>query len=101
STAHNAGVMASLNKLGVAGANPAFELAEANETPISITLEKIMVQKYIAQFTNVECFTDWRRTGFPNIQPVPVNITGDVIPRRLPNPQSERIYNVNAPAAPA
>jgi hypothetical protein len=99
--AHNAAVMASLAKLGVAGVNPAFESAEANETSGTITLEKIMVQKYIALFTSNEVFTDWRRTGFPNLQAVPDNITGGIIPRRLPNPQSERLYNPNAPAAPA
>lgn len=100
-TAHNAAVMASLSKLGVDGVNPAFEAAEASETSGSITLQKIMVHKYIALFTQPEVFTDWRRTGIPNLQPVVDNVTGDIIPRRLPNPQSERLYNPNAPAAPA
>lgn len=100
-TAHNAAVMASLDRHGVAGVNTAFETAEANETAGTITLAKIMVHKYLASFTEVEVFTDWRRTGFPAIQPVVDNVTGDIIPRRLPNPQSERLYNPNAPAAPA
>ncbi len=44
---------------------------------------------------NYECFANWRRTGFPVLTPVdyPGNITGGVIPRRLPYSVSELNLN--------
>jgi hypothetical protein len=89
--AHNAGVMASLNRHGVT--DSAFVANEASETNATITLEKIMVQKYIAMYLDPEVFSDWRRTGFPRLVPSAGNVTSDVIPRRLPYPQSERLFN--------
>lgn len=56
-------------------------------------IESIMEQKYIAMFTQSETWTDWRRTGYPNIDAFPGNQTSDRIPRRLPYPQSETLYN--------
>ena len=97
-TAHNEGVMASLARYGVSDAT--FEAANASYTSADITLEAIMTQKYVAMFLDTESFTDWRRTGFPNLIPVPNNVTNDVIPRRLPYPQSERLFNsANVPTA--
>jgi Starch-binding associating with outer membrane len=91
--AYNAAVTANLTKLGVADA--AFLAATAAETSATITLEKIMVQKYIAMFTQPEVWTDWRRTGFPTLTP---NAGAEVngIPRRFPTAQNERLYNNNA-----
>ncbi len=64
-------------------------------------LQKIMKQKYIALFTSIESWTDYRRTGYPVLLP---NEGGDHnqnpgggIPRRLPYPQTERLYNPNTP----
>ncbi len=54
-----------------------------------LTLEHIMNQKYIAMYYNSESWTDWRRTGFPQLTP----IRGDKIPRRVFYPQSEQLYN--------
>ena len=57
-------------------------------------LERIMTEKYIALYSNgLEAWTDFRRTGFPDITPNPMgsnafNLSGDV-PRRLPYPQTE------------
>ena len=57
-------------------------------------LERIMTEKYIALYSNgLEAWTDFRRTGFPNITPNPMgsntfNLNGEV-PRRLPYPQTE------------
>jgi hypothetical protein len=65
----------------------------ANETATSITLNKIMFQKYMALYMQVEIFTDWRRTGIPALQPTPNNATNNVIPRRYPYPLSERLAN--------
>lgn len=52
-----------------------------------------MTQKYIALFTNIQAYTDWRRTNFPSLTPSGTNTQ---IPRRMPTPQSERIVNPNA-----
>lgn len=37
-------------------------------------LEKIMIQKWIAMFPNgMEAWTEWRRTGYPKLNPVHIN----------------------------
>lgn len=93
-TAHNDAVAASI--LQVTGASdPVYEALYASETGATITLEKIMFQKYIALFLQAEGYSDWRRTGIPTLTPNPnAGITS--IPRRLPTPQQERLYNSNA-----
>ena len=61
------------------------------------TLEDIMNQKYVALFTYMEPYHDYRRTGYPQITPV----TGFTdIPLRIPVPTSERNTNPNTPANP-
>ena len=64
-------------------------------------LETIITQKYIALFTRLEPWTDFRRTGFPALVPNAngSNSTnpGGEIPRRLIYPQSERLLNPNVP----
>jgi len=64
-------------------------------------LQKIMIQKYIAMFSSIESWTDYRRTGIPQLVP---NVNGDhnqnpggAIPRRFNYPQTERLYNQNFP----
>lgn len=66
-------------------------------------LQLIMEQKYIALFTQHECWNDWRGTGYPQLDPndngaSAVNPSGE-IPRRLIYPQSERILNPNFPGS--
>jgi hypothetical protein len=91
-TAFNDGVKASLAKLGVTDA--AWEAIYANETGASITLEKIMDQKYFALCYQLEVFNDWRRTGFPVLQPAANSVlSGGQLPRRYPYPTSEKLYN--------
>ncbi len=93
--AHNAAVLASVLQVTGSAAPAEFEDAFASETAGTITQEKIMIQKYIALFAQIECYSDWRRTGIPTLAPNPDAIlTG--IPLRLPTPQSERLYNSNA-----
>jgi hypothetical protein len=92
-TAYNAAVTANLTKLGVA--DPIYLAANASETAASISLDKIMKQKYIAMFTQPEAYTDWRRTGIPALTPNAGAVINS-IPRRLPTPQSERLYNTSA-----
>lgn len=95
-TAYNDGLKASLQREGVYG-NGAWYNAHVI-TAGTITLQKIMEQKYLSSFLQIETWTDWRRTGFP----VLVKATGAVtteIPRRLPYPDDERLYNgENMPA---
>ncbi|MBC8046764.1 MAG: SusD/RagB family nutrient-binding outer membrane lipoprotein [Fimbriimonadaceae bacterium] len=91
-SAHNEGVAASLDKVGVTDA--AYIAANGSETAGTISLEKIMEQKYIALFTQFESWTDYRRTGFPAITPA-----AGQVPLRFPYPSSERLYNgSNVPA---
>lgn len=55
---------------------------------------EIMRQKYIALFNQVEVYNDWRRTGYPVLEPAAYAATTDgQLPRRCPYPTSERIYN--------
>lgn len=70
----------------------------------SDNLRVVMTQKYIAMFTTMEPWTDFRRTGFPELTPIPngptsANPNGE-IPRRLIYPQSERLRNNNFPQPP-
>ncbi len=65
-------------------------------------LKTIISQKYIAMFASIESWTDYRRTGFPELIP---NEGGDHnqnpggnIPRRFAYPQTERLYNKNFPS---
>jgi hypothetical protein len=64
-------------------------------------LEKIMTQKYIALFSSIESWTDYRRTGIPNLVPNAngnnAQNPGGAIPRRFAYPQTERLYNRNFP----
>ncbi|MEM1219188.1 MAG: SusD/RagB family nutrient-binding outer membrane lipoprotein [Bacteroidota bacterium] len=64
-------------------------------------LALILTQKYIAQFISIESWTDFRRTGFPQL---PANEGGNSvenpngeIPRRFPYPINEVLYNPNTP----
>jgi hypothetical protein len=92
-TAFNEAVTANVTKLGVADAT--FLASVAAETAGSITLEKIMTQKYIAMFTQSEVWSDWRRTNFPTLTAnTPASIAE--IPRRFPTAQNERLYNSKA-----
>ncbi len=66
-----------------------------NETTVSLTLQKIIEQKYLALYGTVIPYDDWRRTGFPEL----VDVIGatKATPVRFPYPQSEITYNSNCP----
>lgn len=59
-----------------------------------ITLKEVITQKYIALFMDPEPFSDWRRTGFPELTP---NIP-PTVPRRLPYADNEVKSNLNTPS---
>jgi len=65
-------------------------------------LEIIIREKYIALFTTPEPWADFRRTGYPALEPNDGGISGSnpngEIPRRLIYPQSERLRNQNFPS---
>jgi len=65
-------------------------------------LETIIREKYIALFTTPEPWTDFRRTGYPMLEPNEGGVSGSnpngEIPRRLIYPQSERLRNQNFPS---
>lgn len=92
--AHNQAVEASLTQV-TGAADPAYIAAFGSETAASITLERIMTEKYAAMFTQIETWTDWRRTGFPALTPNPSGAVNG-IPLRLPTPLDERVNNPNA-----
>jgi hypothetical protein len=94
-TAYNDAVAASVLRVTGAPIPAAFKATVGSETAASITMNKIMTQKYVAMFGIFEVWTDWRRTNIPNLTPSAGGII-KVIPRRLPTPLDERVYNKNA-----
>jgi hypothetical protein len=62
--------------------------------------EAILTQKYIANFLQTEPYNDYRRVGYPALQPVDVpEARVDLIPLRFPYPSSELSRNAaNVPA---
>ncbi len=64
-------------------------------------LNTILTQQYIAHFTMAEGWTDYRRTGYPELVPNPDGDNpqnpGGAIPRRFIYPQNERLYNTQFP----
>jgi len=91
-------VTASMNKLGV---DPADDAAYQSANVVwggsnSEKLELIIFQKYLANYLQPESYTDWRRTGFPELVATAGNLTGDNIPRRYIYPTNERQNNPNS-----
>lgn len=69
---------------------------------LQANLELILEQKFIALFTQMEIWTDWRRTGIPSLSPndqavSSINPSGE-IPRRFNYPINERLLNSNFPS---
>ncbi|MFC5410999.1 SusD/RagB family nutrient-binding outer membrane lipoprotein [Larkinella bovis] len=105
-TALKAAISASVEKV-TKGAVPAADLTAFVANRGTFTgdaanrLRQVITQKYIALFTQPEVWTDWRRTGYPALQPAfggtnGLNPGGE-IPRRLPVPLGERLNNPSAP----
>lgn len=63
-----------------------------NETTATLTLEIILKQKYLALYSQNQAYTDFRRTGLPNVLSKPTGSVG-ALPRRFPYPQDEMTYN--------
>ncbi|KFF10290.1 hypothetical protein IW15_21245 [Chryseobacterium soli] len=89
-TALKAAVSASL--IDVTGSDNSAFATTASGT---VSLQNIITQKYLALFTTMEPYNDWRRTGFPVLTPNQ-NSQSKKIPLRLMTPKSERTLNNNA-----
>jgi hypothetical protein len=85
-------IQASMNLMGV----PADQAQAFINATVQNTLQSVMTHKYIAMYTQLESWTDWRRTGIPALTPVADGQINE-IPRRFPYPQSEYLYNPNTP----
>lgn len=104
-TYYQAGIMASMQKVGMTAAEITAYFA-SNPTLVNLTgtmaqmRNQIMTQKYIAWIGNgIEAYNDYRRTGLP-VLALPLNAQGDnpnVIPTRLPYTPAELARNPNAP----
>ncbi|MFC0876949.1 SusD/RagB family nutrient-binding outer membrane lipoprotein [Saccharicrinis sp. FJH2] len=93
----NDGIKASVLWATGADAPEEFVTAIASLTATDINLETIILNKYDAMFTQLEVWTDWRRTGYPVLTPNPDPLANqNGIPFRYPTCISERNYNSNA-----
>ena len=92
-----AGIRASMEQVGVAAADIDSYLLQAKvqyDAVGTTPLQQIGLQKWIALYGNsVEAWSEWRRTGFPQLQPGPDALNGGLIPVRLPYPQREISLN--------
>ncbi|MES2849716.1 MAG: SusD/RagB family nutrient-binding outer membrane lipoprotein [Bacteroidota bacterium] len=95
SDALNNAIMASCTKVTGGSFNGA---AIATYTPVNTNLSRVMYEKWIAMFGQCEAYSDYRRTGMPELTPNPIGVTaGHAIPERFPTPSTERTANPNAP----
>lgn len=93
SEALNNAIKASCAKAGFDGS------AIAVYTPLNTNLSRVMYEKWIAMFGQVEAYNDYRRTGMPVLGINMSGVTdGHVIPKKFPTPTTERTSNPNAPA---
>jgi hypothetical protein len=88
---YNAGVAASMTQWGIydgiTAPNAAAIQAYLDANPFDGSYEMIGNQMYLTFWRNtIEVFNNWRRTGYPVLSPInyPNNVTGGVIPRRVP-----------------
>lgn len=91
--AYDAAVTASLEKFGID--DPSWLTDNTSGALGDISLQNIIEAKYIALFLQLEAYNDYRRTGWPVLNPT----AGNAIPSRFPYCANERLYNTeNVPA---
>ncbi|MFT4023147.1 MAG: SusD/RagB family nutrient-binding outer membrane lipoprotein [Flavihumibacter sp.] len=97
-----AGIRASMGEAGVSAAQEDDYVSRKGTLAGTQAqqLEQIINEKFIGNFGVVmENWTDWRRTGYPAITPLPISIAVyNEIPRTLVYPLSESSSNPNTPA---
>lgn len=87
------GIRAIMQKWGVAQEEiDAYVDARPPLSSLANPLEEIIREKYIANYLTVEPWNDWRRTGYPELEPVPGAFV-DGIPVRIRTPESELSNN--------
>lgn len=87
------GIRANMQAWGVAQADiDAYVTARPALGSVGNALEEIIHEKYIADFLKVEAWHDWRRTGYPFVEPVPDGVISG-IPVRIRTPASELSNN--------
>ena len=96
-TFYQAGIRASMQQWGVADADITTYLAQPRIVYAGGTagLAQIGVQKWISLFTQgFEAWSEWRRTGYPNLTPaLNAKTSNGQIPRRVIYPQTEQSFN--------
>jgi len=96
---YNEGITASMEQWGVDAADIAPYLANPkvvlNTASLATALPQIITQKWIALYTQgFEAWSEWRRTGYPNLTPAAnATTTNGLIPRRVLYPQTEQSFN--------
>lgn len=96
---YRAGIQFSMSDIGVSVASTTAYLATSAGTlgTGATALQKLIEEKYVANFlVSVEPWNDWRRTGFPLLQPIPLTANpgnNGRFPRALPYPQQETDAN--------
>ncbi len=95
-TALQEAILASMAQVGVTGT----AYATANSVLAGLSgnqarLDKIISEKYKALYVQgmAEIWSDYRRTGFPSFLTPEPGATINIIPRRMPYAQSERLTN--------
>ncbi len=94
-TAWQEGVEASVIKVAgpiVAGSDEETWLDNNINSKLSVDLEDIMIQRYLAGYGTAQPYTDYRRTGYP-VLPLAINARLNQIPTRFPYAQDEIDYN--------
>ena len=95
---YQAGITASMKKLGVAAADATAYIAANGTLPTSVesAIAVVALQEDISLYLNPEAWTLYRRTGYPALKPT-AGTNG--VPRRFLYPQNE--YSLNASNIPA
>lgn len=60
----------------------------------AVTFEDVMIEKYIAQYQNIDAWADFKRTCIPLVKPY---LAVAAVPGRLPYGSAERTNNPNIP----
>lgn len=85
-------IAAHMSMLGVPPAAQQTYIAARPALTAANALQQIIGEKFIADFLSPEAYNDWRRTGYPQLQPYTGN-TAKGIPRRWPYPAIEELTN--------
>lgn len=83
-----------MDELGIDPTSASAVTYVTSRTPLTTgnAIQRIMEDKWIADFLSIENFNDWRRTGFP-VLTIVQNPYVPTIPRRMPYPLAELTSN--------